>query len=79
MVPQSWILHSHEIYNIPGEVIYFIGKTMETWRVELTAGKKSLVEVKKQRVILQGDALSPSPFVMAMMILNNILRECTTG
>ena len=33
------------------EVIDFIEKTMETWRVELTTGRNSLAEVKIQRVI----------------------------
>ena len=32
---------------------------MKDWRVELTAGGKSLAETKIQRGIFQGDALSP--------------------
>ena len=32
---------------------------MKAWRVELTAGGKSLDEAKIQRGIFQGDALSP--------------------
>ena len=50
---------------------------METWRVEPTAGKKSLAEAKIQRGIFQEDALSPSLFIIAMMPLNHILRKCT--
>ena len=57
MVLQSWILHCFKIYEILDKVIKFIDKTMETWRVELTAGGKSLAEVK--RGIFQRDALSP--------------------
>ena len=52
---------------------------MKTWRVELTAGGKSLVEAKIQRGIFQGDAFSPLLFIIAMMPLNHILRKCTTG
>ena len=40
------ILHSLKMYNIPDQVVQFIEKTMETWRVELTAGGKSLADAK---------------------------------
>ena len=46
MVPQSWILHRLRIYKIHDQVVQFIEKTMETWRVELTAGGQSFTEVK---------------------------------
>ena len=59
MIPQSLILDCLKMYKIPTEVIQFIEKTMETWIVKLTAGGKSLTEVKIQKRILQGDALSP--------------------
>ena len=52
---------------------------MKTWRVELTAGGKSLAETKVQRGIFQGDALSPLLFIIAMMLLIHILRKCTAG
>ena len=49
---------------------------MKNWKVELTAGKK-IARVKIQRDIFQGDALSPSLFVIAMILLNHILRKST--
>ena len=52
---------------------------MKTWRVELTAGGKSLTEVKIQRGIFQGDAISTLLFIIAMMPLNHIVRKCTAG
>ena len=52
---------------------------MQTWRVELTAGGRSLAETKIQRRIFQGDALSPLLFIIAMIPLNHILRKCTAG
>ena len=70
MVPQSWILHCHKMFKISHKVINFIEKTMQTWRVELTAGGRSIAEVKIQRGIFQGDALSPLLFIIAMMPLN---------
>ena len=59
MVPQSWIIFCLKMYKISHEVINFIEKTMQTWRVELTAGGRSIVETKIQRGIFQGYALSP--------------------
>ena len=52
---------------------------METWRVELPAGRKSLAEVWIQRGVFQGEKLSPLLFVIAMMPLNHILRKCIVG
>ena len=52
---------------------------MNTWRVELTAGVRSIAETKIQRGIFQGDALSPLLFIIAMMPLNHILRKYTAG
>ena len=67
------------MYKISHEVINFIKKTMKTWRVELTAGGRSLAETKIQRGIFQGDALSSLVFIIAMTPLNHILRKCTAG
>ena len=67
------------MYKISHEVINFIEKTMKTWRVELTAGKRSLIESKIQRGIFQGDELSSLLFITDMMPLNHILRKGTAG
>ena len=37
MVPQNWILHCLKTYKILYQVIQFIEKTMEIWKVELAA------------------------------------------
>ena len=79
MVPQSWIINCFKMYKISHEVINFIEKTMKTWRVELTAGGKSLAEAKIQKGIFQGNAQSRLLFIIAIMPLNHILRKCTTG
>ena len=67
------------MYTISDEVIKFIEKTMKTWRVELTAGRKSFAEVKFQRGIFQEVALSALLFVIAMLPHHYILRKCTAG
>ena len=79
MLPQSWILHCLKMYKISHEVINFIEQTMKIWRVELTAGGKSIAETMIQRGIFQGGALSPLLLIIAMMPLNHILRKCTAG
>ena len=43
---------------------------MKTWRVELTAGGRSLAEAKIQRGLFQGDALSLLLSIIAMMPKN---------
>ena len=52
---------------------------MKAWRVQLTAGGRSLAETKIQRGIFQGDAQSPLLFMIVMMLINHILRKCTAG
>ena len=79
IVPHSWIINCLKIYKISLEVINFIEKTMKTWTVELTAGGRSLTEIKIQRGIFQGNVLSPLLFIIAMIPLNHILRKCTAG
>ena len=54
MVPPGWIINCLKMYKISHEIINFIEKTMMTWRVELTAGVRSLTEIKIQRGIFQG-------------------------
>ena len=67
------------MYKISDKVISFIEKVMKTWRVELTAGRRSLAQAKIPRGTFQGDALSPLLFIIALMQLNHILRKCTAG
>ena len=45
MVSQSWILYCRKMYKIPDQIVQFIEKTTETWRVDLTVKGKSLAEV----------------------------------
>ena len=79
MIPDRWKINCLKMYKISNEVIQFIEKTMETWKVELTAGGKRLAEAKIQKGIFQGDSLSPLLFVIAMMLLKHFLRKCRDG
>ena len=45
----------------------------------MLAGGKGLVEAKIQKGIFQGDALSSLPIVIAMVPINDILRNCLRG
>ena len=67
------------MYKISDKVINFIEKTVKTWKVELTAGGRSLAEAKVQRGIFQEDALSLLQFMITIMSLDNMLRKCTDG
>ena len=67
------------MYKISHEVINFTEKTKKNWRVELTEGERNLAETKIERGIFQGDALSYLPFMIAMMSLNDILKNAPLG
>ena len=71
------IVNYLKMYKISHEVVNFIEKTMNTWRVELTAWGWSLAEAKIQICIFQRDVLSPLQRIIAMMPINRILRKCT--
>ena len=75
MIPQCWIINCLKMYKISNEVLNFIEKNMETWRVKLTAGGKSLAETRIQKGIFQGNPLSPLLFIIALMPLNHRLRK----
>ena len=63
------VWRSHRIYY----------KSIENWKVELTAGGENLAEMKIRKGIFQVDSLPLLLFVTAMMPLNYILRKCTGG
>ena len=52
---------------------------MKTWKVELTNGGRSLAEANVQRGIFQGDAQSSLLFIITIIPVKHILRECTAG
>ena len=68
-----------QMYKISNEIIRFTEKTIETWRVELSAEGKGLAEVKIPGGIFQGDARALLLFVIATMLLNHILKKYTAN
>ena len=68
------------MYKISDEVINCIEKAIKKpWKVELIAGERSLAEVKIQRGIFRGDALSPLLLIIVIIPRNHILRKSTAG
>ena len=59
--------------------IKFISNALKNWKVELTAGGKTLAEGKIHPVHFLGDALSPWLVVIAMRPFYYIFRICTGG
>ena len=52
---------------------------MKNWKVELTAGGKSLVEVNIMRDVFKRDVLSPLLFVIVMVPLSYMFKKDTGG
>ena len=48
---------------------------MENWRVKLTARRQIQADLKILRGIFQGESLSPLLFVIAIMLLNDVLKN----
>ena len=72
MAPHSWILECLNCLCISENMQQFLDKKMKTLRVELTCTNQQLGEVKIDRGIFQGYALSPLLFVVAMVPLDEI-------
>ena len=59
-----------EMYKMSDEEINFPEKSMKTWTVELTAGRKSFAERNIEIGLFQRDELSPLLLIIAMFLLN---------
>ena len=62
------------MYQMSNKVMRLITEDMKNLKVELTPVGKTLADEKILRHTIQGDALSPLVYVIAMMPLNCILR-----
>ena len=79
MIPHSWIKKCMDMFGVADNIQKVIGKSMETWRTNLTANGEDLGEVKIRRGIFQGDSLSPLLFVLALVPLSLVLRKVKDG
>ena len=64
-----------EMFGIAENLRKFLQKSMQQWRLSLTANDEDLGEVNVKRGIFQGDNLSPLMFVLSMVPLSIILRK----
>ena len=60
------------MYKICNKVMKLITEAMKNWKEELTTGGESVAEEKIRSGILQGGALLPLLFVIAMIPLKAI-------
>ena len=74
MVPHSWIIECLDLFGVAESIKSLLANSMEKWKVMLHAGNSELGEVDIKQGIFQGDSLSPSRFVLALIPLSLILR-----
>ena len=75
LVPHSWVNERMEMFGIAENLRTFLQKSMQQWRLSLTANGEDLGEVNVKRGIFQGDSLSPLMFVLSMVPLSLILKK----
>ena len=74
-VLHSWVNECMEIFRTAENLRTFLQKSMQQWRLSLTANGEDLGEVNVKRGIFQGDSLSPLLFVLSMVPLSLILKK----
>ena len=75
LVLHSWVNECMEIFGIGENLRTFLQKSMQQWRLSLTANVEDLGEVNVKRGIFQGDSLSPLMFALSMVPLSLILKK----
>ena len=54
MIPYTWVLQCLRIFKVANNISSVIENSMKNWKVKLTSGGETLVEVKMNRGIFQG-------------------------
>ena len=63
------------MFGVAENIESLLVNSMEQWKVMLCSGNSEFGEVEIKRGIFQGDSLSPSVFVLALISLSLILRK----
>ena len=63
------------MFGIDENLRTFLQKSMQQWRLSLTANGEDLGKVNMKRGIFQGDSLSPLLFVLSLVPLSLILKK----
>ena len=75
LVPDNSVNEYMEIFGIAENLKTFLQKSMQQWRLSLTANGEDLGEVKFKRGIFEEDSLLPLLFVLSMVPLSLILKK----
>ena len=75
LFPHSWVIECMEMFGIAENLRTFLQKSMQQWRLSLTANREDLGEVNLKRGIFQGYSLSQLLFVLSMVPLSLILKK----
>ena len=75
LVPDNSVNEYMEIFGIAENLKTFLQKSMQQWRLSLTANGEDLGEVKFKRGIFEEDSLLPLLFVLCMVPLSLILKK----
>ena len=75
LVPHSWVNEYMDMFRIAESLRTFLQKSMQQWRLSLTANGEDLGEVNVTRGIFLADSLSPFLPLMSMVWLSLILKK----
>ena len=75
LAPHSWVNEYMKMFGIAEDLRTFLQKSMQQWRLSLTANGEDLGEVNVKRGIFQEDSLSPLLFVLSMVPLSLVLKK----
>ena len=72
LVPHSWVNECMEMFGITENLRKFLQKSMQRWRLSLTANGQDLGEVNVKRGIFQGDVYRCCSMVLLSLILKKV-------
>ena len=75
----EWIIECLDLSGVAENIKSLLVNSMEKWKVVLCSGNSELGEVEIKRDVFQGDSLSPSVLVLALISLSLILRKARTA